>query len=57
MAKGLYGAHQSGAIWSKTWRAWMKEHASEFHEAGNERCVYVMRQDADGKVRCPPAPV
>ena len=49
MAKGLYGAHQSGAIWSKTWRSWTKEHASEFHEAGNERCVYVMRQDADGK--------
>ena len=27
----------------------MKEHASEFHEAGTERCVYVMRQDAQGK--------
>ena len=26
----------------------MKEHASEFHEAGTERCVYVMRQDAQG---------
>ena len=48
MLKGLYGAHQSGAVWAKTWREWMKQHYPHFHEAGTERCVYVMREAADG---------
>ena len=48
MLKGLYGAHQSGSVWAKTWREWMKQHYPEFHEAGTERCVYVMREAADG---------
>ncbi len=48
MLKGLYGAHQSGAVWAKTWRDWMKQHYPQFHEAGTERCVYVMRETADG---------
>jgi hypothetical protein len=48
MLKGLYGAHQSGAVWAHTWRSWMKEHAPQFKEAGNERCIYVFREGADG---------
>jgi len=48
VTKGLYGAHQSGAAWSKTFRGFMKERAPQFKEAGNERCVYIMRVKADG---------
>ena len=46
--RGLYGAHQSGAIWAQTWRNWMREHAPTFNEAGSERCVFVKREHADG---------
>ena len=49
VTKGLYGAHQSGAAWAATFRDWMRESAPEFKEAGNERCVYVMRMKADGE--------
>ena len=48
IGKGLYGAHQSGAAWASTFRQWMKENAREFVEAGNERCMYIMRVKADG---------
>ena len=48
IGKGLYGAHQSGAAWASTFRLWMKENAPEFVEAGNERCMYIMRKRADG---------
>jgi hypothetical protein len=48
VTKGLYGAHQSGAAWSTTFRGFMKERAPQFKEAGNERCVYIMRVKADG---------
>jgi hypothetical protein len=44
----LYGAHQSGAIWSSTFRNWVKTTLPLFTEAGAERCVYVKRQHADG---------
>ena len=47
--RGLYGAHQSGALWSQTWRNWVKEHLPAFKEAGSERCVYVFRQHSDGQ--------
>ena len=48
LKRGLYGAHQSGAIWSSTFRDWMKTAMPLFREAGSERCVYVKRQHADG---------
>ena len=48
MKKGLYGAHQSGAVWAETWRKWIKEEAPQFKEAGNERCVYVFRENDTG---------
>ena len=48
MKKGLYGAHQSGAVWAETWRKWIKEEAPQFKEAGNERCVYVFRENGKG---------
>jgi hypothetical protein len=44
----LYGGHQSGAIWSSTFRTWVKSTLPLFAEAGAERCVYVKRQHADG---------
>ena len=47
--RGLYGAHQSGALWSQTWRTWVKDNLPDFREAGTERCVYVFRQHANGK--------
>jgi hypothetical protein len=47
--RGLYGAHQSGALWSQTWRTWVKDNLPDFREAGTERCVYVFRQHATGK--------
>ena len=53
MKKALYGAHQSGAVWSKTWRDWMRSHMPNFREAGTERCVYVLRQDAQGNLLDP----
>ena len=46
--RGLYGAHQSGAIWAQTWRDWMRAKAPDFKEAGSERCVFVKREHADG---------
>ena len=46
--RGLYGAHQSGAIWSQTWRQWMKDKCPQFSEAGSERCVFVSHKHADG---------
>ena len=46
--RGLYGAHQSGAIWAQTWRDWVHTHAPDFKEAGSERCVFVKREHADG---------
>jgi len=42
--KGLFGAHQSGSIWAKTFRALMHKHYPQYVEAGNERCVFVMRE-------------
>jgi len=42
--KGLHGAHQSGSIWAKTFRAWMHKSYSQYVEAGNARFVYVMRE-------------
>ena len=48
MLRGLYGAHQSGAIWAQTWRNWLHQHAPDFKEAGSERCVFVKREHADG---------
>jgi hypothetical protein len=48
LKRGLYGAHQSGAIWSTTFRTWVKTTLPLFAEAGAERCVYVKRQHADG---------
>ena len=48
LLRGLYGAHQSGAIWSQTWRQWMKDKCPQFSEAGSERCVFVSRKHADG---------
>jgi hypothetical protein len=48
MLRGLYGAHQSGAIWAQTWRNWVHQHAPDFKEAGSERCVFVKREHADG---------
>ena len=48
LKRGLYGAHQSGAIWSSTFRNWVKTTLPLFTEAGAERCVYVKRQHADG---------
>ena len=48
LKRGLYGAHQSGAIWSTTFRTWVKDALPLFREAGAERCVYVKRQHADG---------
>jgi len=45
--KGLYGAHQSGAIWAKTFHAWMHKNYPQYVEAGNERCVYVMRESGE----------
>jgi len=45
--KGLYGPHQSGAIWAKTFRAWMHKNYPQYVEAGNERCVYVMRESGE----------
>jgi hypothetical protein len=48
VTKGVYGAHQSVAAWSTTFRGFMKERAPRFKEAGNERCVYIMRVKADG---------
>jgi hypothetical protein len=50
VTKGLYGAHQSGAAWATTFRRFMKERAPQFKEAGNERCVYIMREKADGSL-------
>jgi hypothetical protein len=48
LKRGLYGAHQSGAIWSSTFRTWVKTTLHLFTEAGAERCVFVKRQHADG---------
>ena len=48
LKRGLYGDHQSGAIWSSTFRTWVKTTQPLFTEAGAERCVYVKRQHADG---------
>ena len=31
--KGLYGAHQSGSIWAKTFRAWMHKNYPQYVEA------------------------
>jgi len=45
--KDLYGAHQSGAIWAKTFHAWMHKNYPQYVEAGNERCVYVMRESGE----------
>ena len=49
MLRGLYGTRQGGAVWSKTFRQWMKEKQPQFQEAGFERCVYVFREHPDGK--------
>ena len=49
MLRGLYGTRQGGAVWSKTFRQWMKERQPQFQEAGFERCVYVFREHPDGK--------
>ena len=46
--KGLYGSRQGGAVWAKTFREWMKTSQPQFKEAGNERCVYVFREQGDG---------
>ena len=46
--KGLYNTHQSSAVWAHTWRSCMKEHTPQFKEAGNEQCIYVFREGADG---------
>jgi len=45
--KDLYGAHQSGSIWAKTFHAWMHKHYPQYVEAGNERCVYVMQESEE----------
>jgi len=42
--KGLYGAYQSGYIWTKTFHAWMHQNYPQYVEAGNERFVYVTRE-------------
>ena len=36
LKRGLYGAHQSGAIWSTTFRTWVKATLPLFAEAGAE---------------------
>ena len=36
------------AVWLKTFREWMKSTQPQFKEAGNERFVYVFREQADG---------
>jgi len=41
------GAHQSGSIWAKTFRSWMHKYYPQYVEAGNERCVYVMRESEE----------
>ena len=46
--KGLYGSRQGGAVWAKTFRDWMRTKQPQFKEAGNERCVYVFREQGDG---------
>jgi len=51
--KGLYGAHQSGSIWAKTFRTWMHKNYPQYVEAGNERCVYVMRESEKLAPRVP----
>ena len=49
MLRGLYGTHQGGAVWAKTFRDWMKREQPQFVEAtGNERVCYVFRDHADG---------
>ena len=35
-------------MWAKTFREWMKTSQPQFKEAGNERCVYVFREQGDG---------
>jgi len=45
--KGLYGTHQSGSIWAKTFRTWMYKNYPQYVETGNERCVYVMRESEE----------
>ena len=45
--KGLYGAHQSGSTWAKTFRIWMHKNYPQYVEAGNERCVYVIRESEE----------
>ena len=45
--KNLYGAHQFGSIWAKTFRAWIHKNYPQYIEAGNERFVYVMRESEE----------
>jgi len=47
ITKGLYGAHQPGSIWAKTFRTWMHKNYPQNVEAGNERCIYVMRESEE----------
>ena len=42
-----YRAHQSGFIWAKTFRSWMHQNYPQYVEAGNERCVYVIRESEE----------
>ena len=48
MKKGLYCAHQIGAVWADTWRKWMQEKAPQFKDTGNEQCIYVFSEHGDG---------
>jgi len=45
--KGVYGAHQSGSIWAKTFRTRMHKNYPQYVEDGNERCDYVMRESEE----------
>jgi len=38
---------ESGSIWAKTFRTWMHKDYPQHVEAGNKRCVYVMRESEE----------